>query len=1084
MRRLTLLLTVLLHAAVFFPIPSAAQNITGTIAGNIDDATGAIVPNAQVVARNLDTGITYRTIGTDAGMYVLPLLPLGNYEVTIEVTGFKKFVRTGLALRADQRLRVDVRLELGSVAESVTVSGGAPLVKTDQSAIGGSFTPSQFEVLPIGRSVVSMMKLVPGIQSNLQGIVVGNVNGSRDTRTDFKIDGMPAMNTNNGLVTTYPVVELMEELVIQTANYSAESGRGASQVNMTTRAGTNRLRGTLFHYFQNDALNANSYMSNTYGLRKPVVRQNLFGGTIGGPVFLPKIYNGRNRTFFSFGYEGIRSPNSSLFVSSVPTAAMRSGDFTGQSTIHDPATTRPQGNGFARTAFPGNKVPESRFDPVAMKMMEIAYPLPTLAGLANNYVNAGTGRVTRDNFNVRGDHNFNEKSRLTGRFIDTSARTLIALTFPGPAGMAGRAFPRNNNIYTRVLSTDHVYVVRPDLINNLHFGYHRMYTPKTGPGTGEDWAGKVGLKNVSVDKFPQVSITGLTTFGGADYAIKTPASNFLLSDSITWIKGRHSIKGGGEFRKLRSAAWTAGASSGNFTFNTLPTLDPQTQRLGVGFAGYLLGIPSNTSVAAIPAKPFGMRWNYLAGYLQDDYRITSKLVLNLGVRWDATTPRKEIGDRQSNFNLGTLQLDYPGQNGYPKTIYDANWKNWQPRIGFAYSPFGGNRTVLRGGYGIFFASSNTEGLGETAFTTGSWSRSYSYFSPDNGITFPFTLRAGPPPINMSEPFVLTAQSGVSWLSRKYPDDYMQQWNLNIQRELMPGTMLEVGYVGSKGTHLHMGYQLNQVPLERLGPGDAQSRRPYPTRGSISAPYTPMGNSSYHSLQVRFERRFARSLALQGAYTWSKSIDDSSGFDSARTNGVTSVQDNFNLRAERSLSGFDKTHNLSYAIVYDLPVGKNRRFLDRGGVLNAALGGWNASVLSTVLSGAPLILGTFTNLTGSLGGGSRPNRLRNGQLTGEDRGLNRWFDASAYASPAPFAFGNTSRTEPSLREPGQFSFDFLLAKEFRVTETKRFEVRAEFFNAANHFNPGAPNATIGHPAVATITAGNAGRTIQLSAKFHY
>ena len=1073
--RLSLLTVVLLAA-----IPALAQNITGTITGAVEDPTGAGVPQTPVVALNTERGISYKAVTSSEGVYVLPLLPLGDYQVTIEAPGFRKFVRGGLTLGADQRLRVDARLELGPVAEQVTVSAGAPLVTTDQATLGGSFSTSNFENLPIGRSVVGVMQLVPGTQANKQGIAVGNINGSRDTVVDVKVDGVPTTHTGNGLFSMGPpIVELVEEVVVQTASYSAESGRGVGQVNFTTRGGTNRLRGTAFYYLQNDILSANGFMNNFYGNNRAVLRFNLFGGTVSGPVILPKVYDGRNRTFFSFGYEGSRTRGFGQQLSTVPSPEMRAGNFSGQPVIYDPATTRanPAGTGSIRDAFPGNSIPASRVDSVASKMLAVSYPLPNLGGTVNNYLNTGSNPEGTTGTNTRLDHNFSEKSRMTGRYTYRWANNKNLQAFPGPAG-AGIQGDR----YHHVVSGDHVYLLRPNLINNFHFGFYRMLNQQTPPGADEDWAAQLGLKNLGAYAFPKVTVNGLAGFGGGNYVVRPQSNDFQFSDSLVWIRGRHSLKAGMEYRTLRYGNWQG--SSGTFAFNTLPTMNPQNRRDGIGFASFLLGIPSTTTAAAIAPLPEGatiQRWKFWAGFLQDDYKATSNLTFNLGLRWEMHGPRTEDNDHQSMFNLKTLQLDYAGKDGYPRTLYDHNWNGFQPRFGFAYTPFGNTRTVLRGGYGIFFMAPNQAISG---FDAGPWNPSFTYVSPDNGITFPLTLQTAVPPMTRNVPYVLGATTSVSWLPRDFKDANSQQWSFNIQREVRPGTVAEVGYVGTRGVHLPVIYELNQVPTALLGPGDAQSRRPYPTRGRIGADFNPAGNSTYHALQTRFERRLSKSFGWLAVYTFSKSIDDSSGIATARSFGVTSVQDNYNLRGERSLSAFDVTHNLAYSVAWELPFGKGRKILDHGGLLNGLVGGWRLSALSNTQSGMPLEMGTVTNLTGSLGGGSRPNRLRSGKLEGAQRGRLNWFDPSAFALPAAFSFGNTSRTEPGLRGPGEFNIDVLLAKEFRLRESVKLQFRSEFYNALNHFNPGDPNTTIGYAGVAAITGGNGGRNIQLSLKLLY
>ena len=835
--------------------PAIAQEIAGTITGSVQDQTGAQIPAAAVVARNVDTGIAYKATATEAGMYVLPLLPAGNYQISAETQGFKRFVRDGLSLAPDQRLRVDIRLELGSLSEQVVVRAETPLVTTDQSNTGGNFEPSQADSLPVGRAMATLLQLIPGVQAGGNGYWVGNINGSQESTTDFKVDGVPATNNNNGLTTATPMLELVEQVVVHTSDFSAEFGRGATQVQVTTRSGANQFRGTLFEYFGNAKLDASPFMSNVYGFPKPVTNGNTFGGTVSGPVLLPGIYNGRNRTFFTFGYQGNRNREYKQIVSSVPLAAMRAGDFSGGAIIYDPATTRPSGTGNARDAFPGNRIPAERMDPVAVKVMEIGFPLPNQPGANNNYVNSGSDRAPADAFNTRGDHNISDRSRLTARYLYRRVFNNRLQTFNNPAGAGGGSNFLRKNVFNQSASADHVLTLRPNLVNNLHFGHFRMTSPADTLGVNEDWAGKIGLKNVGPDKFPQMKVNALTTLGGGAFSRQVPANTYQFSESLLAIAGRHSIKGGVEYRKLEYSTWNSGSNSGQFNFNQQPTANVGTQKQGIGFASFLLGIPNGASVTLQESDGFVFRWNAYSTYLQDDYRVTNRLTLNLGFRWEAESPRRESKNRQSDFNLKTLTLDYAGQNGYPETLHDGNWFNFAPRVGFAYSLARDSRTVVRGAYGVFYLTANTE-EGQTNFTTGPWNRTYSFASLNSGVSFPITLRNGLPAMSFNDPFTLSLLTGVAWLPRTYPTGYMQQWNINIQRDIR-GTLLQTGYSGTKGTHLRLTYDLNQVPVNLIGPGESQSRRPYPAVGGITGTKSPVGGSTYHAVQSRFERRPTR-----------------------------------------------------------------------------------------------------------------------------------------------------------------------------------------------------------------------------------
>ncbi|MCC6394594.1 MAG: carboxypeptidase regulatory-like domain-containing protein, partial [Bryobacterales bacterium] len=1004
-----------------------AQNITGTIVGTVQDQTGAPVVNAGVTALSTDTGIPYRTVSNETGAYVLPLLPPGRYEVSIEVSGFKKFVRSGLSLGADQRLRVEAHLELGSVAEQVTVSGTPPLIKTDQAALGDSFVSQDFINLPISGNVTNLMQMVPGIAANAQGLLNANVNGSRDTTSDFKVDGATATNTQNGLATINVPMDAVDEFVVQSGAYSAEFGRGVTQINVITRAGTNQFHGVVFPGFGSSVLRANSYLNNAYGVPRPGGSSHSIGATLSGPVWLPKLYDGRNRTFFTFTYAGNWGTAPQQNVSTVPTLAMRAGDFTAQPAIYDPATTRETpgiGNGFTRDPFAASRIPASRMDPVALKMLANGYPEPNLPG-PNNYQASGTNQSQGANYGIRLDHNFNAESRITWRYYYQPSEQANLPRFPGFAGGGANAIV--NVRYTpQPMSAEYTYVLRPNLVNSLRYGYYRFHLVQSGADSNQDWPSRLGMKNLPPTMFPTVAISGLTAFGGANVAETQPSDNQQFSDSLVWVRGRHAVKFGGEWRLLSYWNWAPGnAGSGNFTFNTSPTWNAQNNRDGVGFASFLLGLPSNSTVNLVPREPLSYRIRYYGGYVQDDYRVSNKLTLNLGMRWEMSTPRVERNNRQSTFDLGTKQLLIAGQNGNARTLFNNAWKDFQPRIGFAYTPFGSKRTVLRGGYGLFFTPANASGTGSMT-TLGPWQQSYNYIT-QNDITYPYSLQVGGPAVSLDQPYVLGPTTAVTWIPRDYPDAYMQQWSFNIQREIVSGTLVEAGYVGSRGTHLSLSYQLNQVPADQLGPGNAQLRRPYPDRGNILAQFSPVGNSTYHAGQLRFRRRLQHGLSVMGSYTYSKSIDDASGIGSAFAVGYSPAQDNYNLRAERSVSSFNMMHNLGYSLLWQMPVGKGRRFLNRSGIANAILGGWSASLLSTVFSGRPLVMTTVTNTTGSLSGQSRPNRLRDGILSGENRGLTRWFDTTAFAQPAPYTFGNDSRTEPGLCGPGAVNVNMMLFK---------------------------------------------------------
>ena len=1039
---------------------------------------------------NEGTGVRYPTITTSAGIYEIPQLPPGRYTVTVEVNGFKTFVRQGLEFGAGARMRVDVKLELGAAGQTVTVSSAAPLVQSETAEIGASFSQQQFDALPIGRDPTSALALVPGAHAGTLGYETAVYNGSREEMTDYQIDGAPATDSNiREAPQAPPIEEMVEQVVMQSGNYSAESGRGSSVISVNTIAGTNQFHGALFEYFQNEDLNANSFFNNLLGQPRSLHRLNQFGGTIGGPLVVPRIYNGHDRTFFTFGVQALRAHNPGQNISTVPSAAQRAGNFAGLATIYDPATTTQSSTGaFTRTPFPGNVIPSARFDPVALNLLANAWPLPNEPGVANNFAVTGAIPTKNTQFQVRLDENFSQKNRLTARFSRWYQQITNLDRWPGPSGVVSTSTSQDVFYQFTIVSLEDSYVIRPNLVNTLRFGYYFDRWNQLGPGMLANWAAQVGLKGAGPQEFPAVSITGLTGFGGGALLLMQPGANISLADSVLLVKGHHSLKVGFEFRRVGFHQYFPASPSGNFTFNTLATNNPTGASGGNAMASFLLGLPSTSANQAIyPTNGFAVFWPYYAAFVQDDFRVNKKLTLNLGLRWEANMPFTEEHNQLSNFNTAIGQLQLAGQDGYPRTVYDPFYKGFSPRFGLAYSPFGDDKTVIRGGYGIFFVANS---VGGQPFTAGPWNQTFSYVSQDNGITFHIRLATGFPVVNPTAPLVLipAISLGNDSTQRNYTPPYMQQWNLNVQRQIGSHSMLQVGYVGNKGNHLDAITPLNQVPSNLLGPGNAQLLRPFPNLGNFSAGSSAVGwaNSHYEALQVQFIQRLQHGFSFRVAYTFSKAIDYAD-FDATAnsfgTCGGQAVQNANDLRAEKSLACTDQPHALALGFVWQLPFGKGRAFLQSRG-LGALLGGWNLSSISSLGSGSPLTMSTVQNLTGSLGGGSRPNRLTNGALSGAHRSIYEWFNPSAFAVPAAYTFGNDSRTESQILSPGSLNVNMMLSKEFRFSERFWAEFRCEADNAINHFNPGVPNMTIGNPGAGTITTGNAGRSLLLNVRLHY
>lgn len=1084
--------------AVAFSTVLAAQILTGTLSGEVADPTGAKIPEAAVSAKNLDTGILYRGKGNEAGIYLLPLLPTGRYELTVEAAGFRTFVRTGLALGAGQQLRVDAKLELGAVADAITIAGEAPLLKTEEAALGSRFNNTAFENLPVSRTVTNVLRTVPGVIPNPSGygngLSDGDINGGRAGSSSLLIDGVSAelsnLNTHSqgaGQPGYMPILEAVEEVTIQTSNYSAETGRGGATVQITTRPGTNNFHGSLFHFFQNDKLNANAYFNNATGAARPRQRSNLFGGTLSGPALIPKLYNGRNRTFFTVAYEGTRQITYANRISTLPLAAQRTGDFTGLRQIFDPASAQAAGGGtFSAAPFPGNRIPANRIAAQSAAILPY-YPAPNQPGAVNNYSFLQNLFYNTDTVNTRGDHTFSDKNRVSVRYGRISNSSLNPVPLEGPAGAGSDSVYRDAVNVLHNLSASHTYVFTPSAFNDFRFGYFQAWGTTGGPGQGEGWAEKLGFPGVSPDKFPAVTMANYAGFGGSNVADLYPGRNFDVVETVAMLRGRHSLKFGGQFRTF---VFFDGRGTGvSFAFDTQGSYNPLTgatrAATGDSFASFLLGYPSNTTTQARHPGYFRFRQKYYGLFFQDDFKATSRLTINIGLRWESTTPRTEDDDLQTIFNLETLNVDVAGKNGYPRGLRDQDWLNFGPRFGFAYNI--AQKTVIRGGYGIFFLPTDVAGNSFTIPGPGQNTNTYVANGAANlfPVTFASFASAARTP-TLGGPIVVSPATNVSWMPRPYPNASQQQWNLNVQRQLPKDLLLEIGYVGNHGTHLEFSRNLNQIPIERLtAPGfpTLQSRRPYPTVNNIGTGRNdPMGDSNYHALQTQVQRRMSAGLAFTVAYTFSKVVDNASDVLGFRQANISGVQNIYDLRAERSPATFNRSHSLSFNTIWQIPVGKGRRLLNRGGVSDAALGGWSLSAISAVYSGLPLVMGVANAnaITNTQGGSLRPNRLGCAALPSAERSIAGWFRTSAFAVPSPNTFGNTSRTEPCASGPGLANIDLLLAKQFRLFETVQLNLRAELFNALNHFNPGTPNSTVGNPALGRITSAQGGpRTGQLS-----
>lgn len=1072
------------------------QVSTGTITGTVTDSQQARLAGATLKLTNLDTNITSTVAANDAGEYTFPLLNSGRYRLTAEAQGFQTSQVNDLTVELGRTLRVDLAMKLGQVTETVNVTSSAPLLDSETSTTGQFIENKTVTDMPLnGRRIGDLLGLA-GNAVYIQGDVIRPrvmIAGGRADQQQWMLDGVNASNValENPQALFNPPVESVQEIRIQTSGYSAEYGNSSSGVVLTTtKSGTNKLTGSAYEYFRNDKLDARNFFAAT----RPPLRWNVFGFTLGGPIVLPKLYNGRNKTFFFTSLEWQRQRIGAVRLQTVPTALERAGDFSrtvnaaGQLVpIYDWRTS-------PRQPFPNNVIPAADIDPVGRAFAAL-YSLPNraptnLAG-ANNFVANASNGLNITTWTSKFDHLFSEQDRVAVRFLLHDFPTFSTAVFPEAA-----ADPNANIQRRRAYSTMVNYIrnLRPTMLNDLRFNWQPRFFNFLSAGLGEGWPSRLGLRGVDDRAFPRVNVTGYVAMGNTTQErIQTPIWDMHILDNISWFRGQHSLKFGGEYRWGRNQDVFNQLISGQLNFAPQPTALTGVANSGNALASMLLGFPNGASTQA--SLPLDRRASYYALFLQDDWKITRDFTLNIGVRWEAHTPRIDVNNRQSGFNGSALNpvsgtpgvVTFAGRDGLGRTVYNGDWNNFAPRIGFAWRPFGNGSTVVRSGYGIFFGppvpGSNTANSG--------FEVAGNFQTPDNGITPPFLLRNGFPAapsltnlgpgfgaVRVGQPIIFSP----TFIEENRRLGYIQQWNFTIQRDLGWNTVLEAGYLGTVGRKLNgPNTNINQVPTNLLGAGNAQIRRPFPQFGNVTTIGPMFGNSSYHALNIRVEKRFSNGLNFLTNYTWSKFIDDvAAGFENGNVPG--GIQDVYNRRAEKALSGNDVRHRLAYSSVYELPWGRNRRWMSKG-LTATLLGGWNVGGILTLQSGSPVGATTQVNTTNAFNpGAQRANVLRNPTLPSGQRSVERWFDTSAFALPAPFTFGNASRAVTT--GPGLINLDMSLLKNFAIRERFNFQFRAEAFNLPNRTNFDDPGLALGAPNFGVITAARAARTVQLGLRLNF
>jgi outer membrane receptor protein involved in Fe transport len=1083
-----------LHAAMLAAIlaasctlPAAAQvNATGTFSGQVTDPTGSPIAGAQVKVTQQETGVSVVKQTASDGIYTVPLLKAGTYTIEVTAPGFNAEVRKDIVLQIQQVGQEDFKLQVGDVKQQITVEGAAPLLNTESTEVGNVISQTATEQLPLnGRNFSQLALLVPGTNPGPVGGIrtQGNGNetqragaeivadGSRGSFNTFMIDGIDDEDQSVGTLKVFPNLEGIEEFKVQVGNYDAQFASGGAVVNVVTRSGGNQIHGSAFEFLRNFDLDARQF----FDAKKPQFQQNQFGGAIGGPII-------KNKLFYFGDYQGLRLHTASTSLLTEPTAAMRGGNFNGVATIYDPTSYNAATN--TRTQFQNNTIPAIQIDPIASSLLAII-PLPNLPGNKNNLRINNLAVQTEDQYDVRVDQVFSEKDSMFARVTHGTADitypatpvfingVLNPLAFAQGSATAGSL--RLNHAPSSQATLQEIHTFSPTITNQVAFGYTRFALSVTPLDEPYNVAQKLGLQgaNTGADSgaMSSLSISGYSGYSSGNLPEIVPQNTWQASDTLTYIHGAHSLRFGFSVIHNGFGFFQLAAPSGSLSFSGVYTNNPATSAGGNGFADFLLGLPVSSSKSAAPyGVPYESYTEYGA-FVQDQWRATSRLTVNLGLRYDLFTPVKERHNRQSDFFIGANpSLAIAGQNGISDTILHTQPHDFSPRVGLAFRAT--DRTVVRAAYGLFYFDEEGTGGSTRLFINNPFAAQYAVNCSSTAPCLHTSTGIPNTPSASNLPTVVYQPT-----PNLTPN--MQQWNFTLEHQLTNSLVVRGAYVGSRGNHLNLNIQED---VAYPGPGSVTAREPYPSVASISA-WEPRGPSSYNGLQLSVEKRFSTGLSFLGAYTWSKSLDEGAGGNSSTGESRINIQNPRNVAADYGLSNFNYKHRFTFSSVYDLPFGRGRKFLSNANAFeNAVAGGWQTTSIVTAQSGAPFSVSLATP-TANTGTFTRPNRICDGNLPSDQQSINMWYNTSCFVAPPVYTFGNTGRNV--LIGPGLVTWDLGADKDFALTERFGLQFRSEFFNVLNHPNFGLPNGSIGSAAAGTITTEitNA-RQIQFALRLHF
>jgi hypothetical protein len=1138
-----------------FTIYAWAQTDRGAIRGTVADQSGAVVPGALVTATSSTTGVANSAKSTEGGVYNISALPAGAYTVTVVQSGFKTVIRENVVVDVGNVTGLDLKLEVGSSSQSVNVTAAAPILKTEQSSTSAEVAVEAFAELPLsaggGRSPQNFTSLTPGVGSN------NSINGAPQYSGQVSMDGLTVQNAENLGATNnvrFPP-EAVSEMSIVTSAYSAEYGQtGGGVQRYSIKSGTNQYRGNVYEYLKNTEFDARGF----FNLQRPVDRQNEYGFSIGGPVSIPKVYNGKNKSFFFFNADWFKTQGAaSTKIVSLPNTAFRNGDFSGNlvsaipgavnactgggvitGQIFDPATTQTVNGTACRTPFAGNKVPVSRMSPAAVKILGMLPATTTQAVQNNAYLQAAPSFNNFNDYLIKGDQYFGSKHHLSVSFLDSSNPTGGGSLLPAPLTTAG------DTIYSWDFArATYDWIISSTFLNTLQLGYNReIFTHQpTGSYNEPNWDSLLGIPNYQSASalFPGILWGSNQTLGNQQLWYAT-SNTYLFNDSLSWTRGRHTFKFGVQYNNESHALWKDWPAQFNFSQNEtgLPSNFGST---GNAAASLLIGAVDSTNIPSLANTSVNYRVPVTFElYAQDDYKVTPRLTLNYGLRWSLFLPMTEEHNIYSAVDLSTPNpsagglpgsYSFAGLNGQGSCLSSAcnNANGFAPRAGLAWRAL--DRMVVRAAYGLSYYATGLYGAGNNAYLTDGYDPTSTSASPNNGVTPATTLDQGFP-LSQLQTKNLTSSYAIGstfdyWANSAQKIADVQSWNFAVQTQLAANLVLDVAYVGTKGSHLTAPANINQLGDNYLSLGStllnsninspavvaagytspwpgfaaalganatlAQALRPFPQYlTGFGYNSDNVGSSSYNALQAKLEKRLSNGLYLLASYTWDKSITDANttllSTPGNNPSGTGIVRDEYNLRLSRSIASNWQPTVLTTAFTYELPIGPGKMFWKQGGFVGRLTGGWHLNGILTYRSGALISVAAQqaqSNFAGPNYASTVSNVAQKGNWSGNfDPAVDRYLNINAFSVPT--GYGTGGQYLPNLRGPAFLNEDLSLSKATTIKERLNLEIRLETFNAFNRVVFGAPITNVAVPqSFGQITSqANSPRNAQLAVKLNF